>query len=110
MQNISRIGIALGVLLISSGSTALGQSAHPCLPAVDAEIARVQLDPSRIDRITFGRQVQTLGENNRTVGYDGWVRLNDCGGSMIVDLDTRCNVRQTYVRGMCGVAGVKTFD
>ena len=98
------------VLLTVGGSAAVAQSEHPCLPTVQAEIERVALDPARIDRISFSRQVQTFGDNNRTVGFDGWVRLNDCGGSMVVDMDTRCQVRQTYVRGMCGVAGVKTFD
>ncbi len=101
--------IAIGGLLVAAGPT-VAQSEHPCLAAVQAEIARVGLAETRIERIGFARQVRTLGDNNRTVGFDGWVRLNDCGGSMVVDLDTRCNVRQTYVRGMCGVAGVKTFD
>ena len=65
---------------------------------------------SRIRAVQVASQVRQTGDNMYVVGYDGWVRLNDCPGSMVVDMTTRCGIRQTYVRGMCGVEGVKLSD
>ena len=114
-----RLMMMLGVLatgLIAADSSVAQVDArsaatpHRCLATVESEIGRVGLVDGRIGAIQIARQVRQIGDNMRTVGFDGWVRLNDCAGSMVVDMDTRCGVRQTYVRGMCGVDGVKTFD
>ncbi len=98
--------------------TAVAQSSFPernpssrgCEAVVQAEIDRIQLPRSRIERIQISPQTQDIRDNRRTVGFDGWVRLNDCPGSVVVDMDTSCGVRQVYARGMCEVPGVKTFD
>ena len=114
-----RLTMMLGV--VAAGLVMVGPSAaqvdarsattpHRCLATVEAEIGRVGLVEARIEAIQIAQQIRQIGDNMRTVGFDGWVRLNDCAGSMVVDMDTRCGVRQTYVRGMCGVDGVKTFD
>ena len=67
-----------------------------CLPIVQQEIDRIALPPSRIDRIQISRQVRQIRGFDRTTGFDGWVRLNDCPGSLVVDMDTNCRVRQVY--------------
>ncbi len=107
--------LAIGLVLGGVGITAASAKAqvttpHRCLATVESEIVRVGLDRSRIRAVQIARQTRQIGDNLRTVGFDGWVRLSDCPGSMVVDMDLRCGIRQTYVRGMCGVDGVKTFD
>lgn len=111
------LGVLTAGLVVAAGPSAAqvdarnAASPHPCLATVEAEITRVGLAETRIRAVQIARQTRQIGgDNMRTVGFDGWVRLNDCGGSMVVDMDTRCGVRQTYVRGMCGVDGVTTFD
>ena len=68
------------------------------------------LSRSRIDRIQISRQIREFRGSNRTTGFEGWVRLNDCPRSLVVDMDTNCRVRQVYSRGMCNVPGAKSFD
>ena len=102
----------------SSGDPAAGQfrlterdpPADRCLPVVEQEIDRIALPRSRIDRIQISRQLEDIRGSQRTIGFDGWVRLNDCPGSVIVAMDKNCRVRQVYSRGMCTVPGVKSFD
>ncbi len=81
-----------------------------CLPVVEREIDRIALPRSRIDRIQISRREQDIRGSRRTTGFDGWVRLNDCPGSLVVDMDKNCRVRQVYSHGMCDVPGVKSFD
>ncbi len=80
-----------------------------CLPTVEQEIEHIEFPRSRIDRIQMVRRQQDISGKRRTIGFDGWVRLNDCPGSLIVDMDRSCRVRQVYVRGKCEVLGVKTY-
>ncbi len=93
-----------------SGDPASAQSRQRCLTVVQREIDRIGLPRSRIDRIQISRQRREIRDNQRTVGFDGWVRLNDCPGSLVVDMDKNCRVRQVYSRGMCDVPGVTSFD
>ncbi len=107
------LSILLGVtLLVPRAPTAAERDppAQRCRAVVDQQITQVGLPQSRIERIQISRRRQDIRDSQRTVGFDGWVRLNDCRGSLVVGMDRGCNVQQVYVQGMCEVPGVETFD
>ncbi len=117
---VRNISASLGTALVLAGlsGSAMAQSdlplrdppANTCSAVVQQEIDRVGIPQTRIDRINISRQSRDIRGNTRTTGFNGWVRLNDCPGSLVVDMDRSCRVRQVYVRGMCDVPNVKTFD
>ncbi len=82
-----------------------------CLPTVEKEIRRIRLPQSRIDLIQLSKVERDSREQRRVDGFNAWIRLIDCPGSVIIDMDRNCRVRQVYVNGMCEVPNVdKTFD
>ncbi len=97
--------VALGTLQWTSAAVAQRR----CQSQILAQIQQAGIPPDDIVDIRISRRTQDFGDNRRVTGIDGWVRLNSCPGSFIVDMHPNCQVRQVYTRGMCQIPGVKSF-
>ena len=84
---------------------------NDCDAAVDRRLDRLEISRGDVKKITFMTQIQTTGKNGDTKerGVDAYVRLHSCRGSLVIDMDEMCNVRQVYTRGKCDIPGVKHF-
>ena len=48
-------------------------------------------------------------DDDFVIGVNAWVYLKSCPGSVVVDMDTTCRVRQGYSRGDCRIKGIEHF-
>ncbi len=82
-----------------------------CEAEVDQRLNRIDVDRADIEKIFYTRQFHGGGRKDRTrvVGTDAWVRFHSCKGSLVIDLDRYCRVRQVYTRGQCKIPGLKNF-
>lgn len=84
-------------------------SAEPCERTVAAELERLQIAPERVQDIVYQRRIRTSRNGAHVVGYEAWVDLSDCRGSLVIDMSRRCRVKQVYTRGECRVLGVPAY-
>jgi hypothetical protein len=100
---------ALGVLAVLAipGTGVMDAAAQDrCAAAVDQEITRIGLSPDRIENIAIGSTMSD-GDNARIVGYNAWVRVKSCDGTLVIDMRRNCQVRDTYTLKNCEIVGVK---
>ena len=81
---------ALMGLAVALAAPAAVASEHFCRPVVEREIDRVHLDRADIRKIFIIDQVVSSGDDSRVVGYNAWVDLKSCRGSMVVRLYRNC--------------------
>ena len=77
---------ALMGLAVALAAPAAVASEHFCRPVVERKIDRVHLDRADIRKIFIIDQVVSSGDDSRVVGYNAWVDLKSCRGSMVVRL------------------------
>jgi hypothetical protein len=53
-------------------------------------------------RVYFVEQ-DVVGQTDRIRGYDVWVRLEGCDGSLVFVYNQACQLRRVYARGNCQV-------
>lgn len=84
---------------------------NDCDAAVDRQLDRLEISSADVKNISFMAQIQTTGKEGDTKerGVNAWVRLYSCRGSLVIDMDDMCRVRQVYTRGKCDITGVKHF-
>ncbi len=100
------MGLALGILT----ATPAGAAREPCAARVAERLDRLNVERSDIRDVIYDVQRQTRGDNERVVGILAWVSLKSCKGYVMIDLSTRCHVRQVYGRGGCDLGGtLKTW-
>jgi len=101
--------VALLSLTPLAGASPDAEAAQACHTPMEEILQRLEVTPEDIKEIS----VIPRRESNRSgwvvKGYDAWVRLQSCGGALILDFTRRCRERQVYTRGDCKLAGVKAF-
>jgi hypothetical protein len=48
-----------------------------------------------------------VGQSERIQGYDIWVRLDGCNGSLVFVYNQACQLRRVYARGGCEVPSAR---
>ena len=43
------------------------------------------------------------------VGYDAWVDLKQCQGSVVIKMSRQCEIEESYSRGACTITGLKNY-
>ena len=99
-------GLLLAALAIGFSAPA---RAEPCERVVAAELERLRIGPERVANIVYQRRIRTSRNRVHVVGYEAWVDLAECRGSLVVDLSRRCRVRPVYTRGECRLPGVPAY-
>ena len=91
-------------------ATAAHAQVQPCAAKVDRVLMELQIDAADLRWTTVLPELLTRRKGRqRVVGYEAWVRLKSCEGALIVELKTRCRLRQIYTRGGCSLEGVSAF-
>ncbi len=101
MKSAVMMGLALGILT----ATPAGAAREPCEARVVERLDRLNVERSDIRDVIYDVHRQTRGDNERVVGILAWVSLKSCRGYVVIDLSTRCQVRQVYGRGDCSLGG-----
>ena len=97
-----RIGLALGILFLPALPA---EAAEPiCETAVGERLDSLEVNPSDVSGIHYEIQRKNRG-SARILNILAWVNLNSCRGQVVIDLSSRCRVRQVYGRGACDLGG-----
>ena len=100
--------VPLSVALVFSIG-AYAEAASPCETVVTERLNQLDIDMADVRKIFYSRQIQTRGDGHRVVGMDAWVNFHSCKGSLVIDMDVRCRVRQIYTRDECEVPGIPNY-
>ena len=119
MTRVIAIGVIAGALALA-GTQALGRDHLRCeaevadqlaaLSIEDTDVATISTLPKRVARTHVARA--QFGLPRVSSDFDGvtaWVSLNSCQGSVVIDLNRRCRINQSWTRGQCRVPGLKSF-
>ena len=99
--------VALGVVL--AGTPALAGKYPRCEATVAERLGGYGIGETDVAGIDYVPQPR-LNRTPRSVrGVTAWVSLKTCKGSVVIDMNTRCRVKQAYTRGQCRVPGLKSF-
>jgi len=102
------LGAFLAAVLGTPGLSAPAVAA-PCEKTVAAQLERLQIDPDNVRDIAYQRRIRTSRNGAHIVGYEAWVGLANCRGSLVIGMSRRCRVKQVYSRGDCRVPGVPAY-
>ena len=97
--------VPLSVALIFSMG-AYAEAASRCDAVVAERIKQLNIDRDDIRSIFYTRRFRSSRDDDRVVGIFAWVNFHSCKGSMVIDMDVRCNIRKVYTRHECRVPGV----
>ncbi len=114
MRRVIAVGVIAGTLTLA-GTPAPAREHLRCegevadrlaaLSIDDADVAGISTVPKYVARAQFGLPRVSSDFD----GVTAWVSLNSCKGSLVIDLNRRCRINQTWSRGECRVPGVKSF-
>ena len=97
-------GLALAV------SPALAGNYPRCESTVAEKLDAYRIDETDVSGIYYAARVAATGRTGRRIrGVTAWVSLDSCDGSVVIELNNSCKVRQAYTRGQCRVPGLKSF-
>ena len=112
MRFVSALALAAGLFAAGTAAAESGYDVPPsaCAAVIENKLAELKVSRGDIDKISLSPRMQNTGDDNsRVVGIDAWVRYKTCAGSLIIDMERDCRVRQVYSRGACMIPGVKAF-
>ena len=100
--------VALG--LVIAGAPALAGNYPRCEADVAERIGEYGVGETDIAGIDYVRKVLAVSRSQETIsGVTAWVSLNACKGSVVIVMNTQCQMKQAYTRGQCRVPGLKSF-
>lgn len=70
---------------------------NQCNPAVAEALAGARIPIAQVEGVVYGLYRDL--NRDRIVMYDAWVKLRGQPGSVVVQLDEYCFLRQVYTRG-----------
>ncbi len=83
---------------------------HRCDAAVEQILQDLPGISARVESVSYNRQrAHGDGAENRTIGWDVWVRLAGFDGALVLDLTRRCNARQIYTRGKDTLPDIRSY-
>ena len=92
------------------------ESFDRCEPAFGTALTALGVWPDQVRQRTYTvrRSFDSLGgrfggRDGEVSGYEGWFRLRDCSGYLVVTADRYCRIIQAYTRGDCSVPGIQDF-
>lgn len=102
-----RLFVILAILLFGFGGHAMA-APHRCAKAAAVKMAQFDVAASQIKRIVFADIVED-DRSARLLGYDAWVDLKSCRGSVVIKMSVQCEIEETYSRGACTFTGLKNY-
>ncbi len=103
MKSALKAGVALALVLLSAMSAEATQ--HECQEMVAQRLDRLDVDAADIRKINYIPIYRYTREDEHLIGFEAWVGLHSCRGSLVIDMSLTCRVRQVYGRGTCDLGG-----
>ncbi len=103
MNSLLRIGVVLGIFLLSTQAAEAAGLEDYCVPQVGESLDLLKIAPSDIAEITYEAQRHPGRDDDQIVRILAWVNLHSCKGYVVIDLSPQCTFRQAYGRGECKV-------
>lgn len=101
MKKILALLLSVSILIAQTGHVAA-----LCANIIDGKLREIGVDASRVKDVSISRDGTQEGH---VQGYIAWIKLNDCRGSVVMNLTTYCLVSTVYTRGSCRVAGISAY-
>ena len=95
-------------VLVLLGCTATA-APHRCAGPVAEAAARGGITPEQIKRTVFIDVTDGGRDGSFVVGYEAWVDMNTCKGTVVAKMSLECEIEETYTRGACKFSGLKNF-
>ncbi len=103
MKSALKVRLALAAVLLSAMPAEATQ--HYCEAVVAQRLDRLDVDAADIRKINYIPIYRYTREDEHLIGFEAWVGLHSCRGSLVVDMNRHCRVRQVYGRGECDLGG-----
>jgi hypothetical protein len=96
--------------LMLAATPAFGGNTPRCESTVAERLAEYGIGGGEVSGIYYVAKVVAPGRTGRRIrGVTAWVSLVSCEGSLVIDLNNSCRVKQAYTRGQCRLPGLKNF-
>ena len=87
-----------------------GSANAPCRAETDEHLTLLPVDASEIKSIKMvSRNAGATRLTTGKAGHEAWVRLDSCGGWLVMEMTPQCALRQSFTRGDCEIEGIKGF-
>ena len=83
--------------------------ASPCEAVVTERLGQLDINLADVRSIFYTKRIQRTRDRSRVIGIDAWVNFHSCKGSLVIDIDRYCRVRQVYTRNECEVPGIPNY-
>jgi hypothetical protein len=95
-------------LVAASGAAA--RDTERFAAAAQERLAELGIAEDRVESIRYVlRRNMTEKPGPDIIGARAWIRLTDCSGWLVVDMNRSAYVRQSYTRGDCRIEGVPAY-
>ncbi len=95
------------VLILPFGPIAHGASA--CETVVTERLHQLDIDMADVRSIFYSRETQRSSRRSRVIAIDAYVKFHSCKGSLVINMNRDCHVRQVYTRDECEVPGIPNY-
>jgi hypothetical protein len=92
------VATLLAALSIVTGVQAAG---NPCQSTIDQYLQDHGIDASQIHRIVVVPLQRPSHDGDRVLGIEARIRMLSCRGSVVLEMNQSCHLRQAYGRGAC---------
>ena len=99
--------IATGLVL--GGAPASSGSYPQCEDAVSELLATLDIGPTSVESIAYVPELAGGRSGTSLVGVVAWVDLEACSGSVVIEMNLRCRVKDVYTHGECRVPGLTAY-
>ncbi len=95
------------VVFLLAYSADAGAAPHRCAVPVAEAMSLRGLAPSRINRTVFVAVTDGGRGGAYVVGYEAWMDLQSCPGTVVAKISLQCEIEETYTRGTCDFSGLR---
>ena len=72
-------------------------------------LAMLDIGPTSVASIAYVPELAGGRSGTSLVGVVAWVDLEACSGSVVIEMNRRCRVKDAYTHGECRVPGLAAY-
>ena len=95
----------LALMLATLMPPAVSAASGPCQAAVSEHLERLGIKLADVRKVSLQARRQSTRNGGTVIGFDAWVDLKTCEGSLVLRMTRSCRVQQAYGRGACEIPG-----
>jgi hypothetical protein len=82
---------------------------HRCAGAVVEALDNLGVTPEQVKRTVFISQTDDGQGRSIVTGYEAWIDLKSCKGTLVAKMYRQCGIWEIYSRGACDFSGLKNY-